>query len=154
MNFEVSDFDVPHSFSASTNRAFDPIGVRDIYDAQFDRNNQRLTQEEVRQIIDAPPPPPQETRAERLTREENARRESAFEEKKFYNLSLKEIAFRASEVFQDILDDLLDYEIRDGFRGLLKPFIAGDRLVYLGIWVMVIGLFVMLIRSTESYDLL
>lgn len=154
MNYTVSDSDIPQSFTASVDRPFDPIGKRDLYNAQFDRNNQRLTQEEIRQLLDAPPSSPEPTRAEKMTKEANTKTMAEFESLKFYNLSIKEILFRTSDVVHMIIDDLLDFDPRDGIRGFLDIFTKGDRLVYMGLITMIVGLFVLLIRTTESYDVL
>lgn len=151
MNLSVGEQDIPKSFTASVDRPFDPIGKRDIYNAQFSRNNQRLTDEQVRQLQDqAPVENTNESRIDRLSREANQEAMVDFEKMKFYNMSLKDIAYRTSDVVQEIMDDILTFDIRDGVRGMLDVFIKEDRLVYLGLIIIVVGIVIALVRTTDA----
>jgi len=151
MNVTVSEEDIPKSFTASVDRPFDPIGKRDIYNAQFDRNNQRLSDEQVRQLWDNPPTESKEpTRIQKLSDEANKKRTQNFEKMKFYNMSLKQLGFRTSDTVHEIIDDVLTFDPRDGPRGFIDIFVKEDRLVYIGLIILVLGILIALVHTTDG----
>lgn len=143
--------DIPSSFTASVDRPFEPIGVRELTTQLFDRNNQRLTDEQIQEIITNPQPPndPDE-RIKRLSAEANAESQAEFQEEKIYNLSFREIANRTTNTVHNILDDLVNFNPADGVRGFIHIFTISDRLMYVGIIVIAFTLLIMLLKSGEG----
>lgn len=139
--------EIPKSFTESPERPFEMVGVRDQYLKEFDRNNQRLTEEQVQQLANEPTITRDTSRIDNMTKEANETSQQAFEERKLYNLSMKEIAFRLSDTWHDIIDGLLHFDTSDGFRGFIDVFIREDRLIYIGITLMIFSIASMLIRS-------
>ena len=141
---------IPKSFTASVDRPFEPIGVRDLLSKQFDRNNQRLTDEQVQAIINNPQPPkdPNE-RIKGMSDGANVDALAEYEEEKVYNLSVRELARRTTNTVHDILDDLVNFNPQDGVRGFIQIFIQSDRLMYVGGIVIVFALLVMLMKTGD-----
>ena len=143
--------DIPKSFTASVDRPFEPIGVRELTTQLFDRNNQRLTDEQVKQIINNPQPPKDPNqRIKTMSDEAKVEALAEFEEEKVYNLSLRELARKTTNTVHDILDDLVNFNPADGFRGFIQIFIQSDRLMYIGGIIVVFTLLVMLMRMGDS----
>jgi hypothetical protein len=142
---------IPSSFTASVDRPFEPVSVRELSSQTFDRNNQRLSDEQVQNLINNPQMQPDpEERVKRLSAEANAEAVAEFEEEKIYNLSMKELAQRTTTTVHDILDDLVNFNPRDGVRGFIQIFVQSDRLMYIGIIVIVFALLVMLMKSGDK----
>lgn len=143
--------DIPSSFTASVDRPFEPVGVRELTSELFKRDNQRLTDEQVKQLIANPQIQTNaNSRIEKLSATANADAQSEFEEEKIYNLSLRQLASRTTTTVHDILDDLVTFNRADGVRGFLQIFIQGDRLMYVGLIVIVFVFLVMLMKSGDS----
>ena len=144
---KMSENGIPTSFTASVDRPFEPIGVRELTQELTGRNNERLTEEQVRELITNPPQRrnPNE-RIERLTNEANAEIAAEFEQEKIYNLSLRDLAARFTNTMHDILDDLVNFDIRDGARGFIQIFIQSDRLMYVGMLIIVLTILLMLFK--------
>lgn len=148
MSQSVQEESIPSSFTTSVDRPFEPVGIRDLTDQLFDRNNQRLTDEQVQQIINNPQPGPDPNeRINRLSDEANADAAAEFESEKIYNLSLKQVATRTTKTVHDILDDLVTFNTADGVRGFIQIFIQSDRLMYVGIIIIVVTLLIMILKS-------
>jgi chromatin segregation and condensation protein Rec8/ScpA/Scc1 (kleisin family) len=146
----IDDTSIPNSFTNSVDRPFDPIGVRWLHEQEMQsgRNNERLSDEQVKALIENPEIT-QSTRLEDLTSEENARREREAEEIKIYNLSIKDIAHRTSDTVHDIMDDMLTYNNDDGWRGFLHIFTKSDRLMYIGILIIIFTVLLLLIKTSD-----
>ncbi len=146
----TSDSSIPSSFTPSVDRPFEPIGVRtsNLDEIQAGRSNERLTDEQVKALI-ANPQLTQSTRLQDLSRSANAARAAEDEEIKIYNLSVKDIAYRTSDTVHNIMDDVLDYNTQDGVQGMLTIFTRGDRLIYIGILVIVFTIIMLLIKTTD-----
>lgn len=146
----IEDEAIPRSFTASVDRPFDPIGVRELTTQLFDRNNQRLTDEQVQALVNNPQAPrdPNE-RVKGMSDEANAEALAEFEEEKVYNLSMRELARRTTNTVHDILDDLVNFNPADGVRGFIQIFIQSDRLMYVGGIIIVFSLLVMLMRTGD-----
>ena len=143
----VADNDIPKSFTTSPDRPFEMVGVRDQYLKMFDRNNQRLTEEEVVELANQPLFSKNTERLTKLSEAANIKRKQEFQQQKFYKMSLEDLAYRLSDTWADVIDDLLTFDTSDGVRGFLEIFIVSDRLVYLGITLFVFTLLVLMIRS-------
>lgn len=141
---------IPSSFTASVDRPFDPVGVAwsSEDDIRAGRNNQRLNEEQVRQLI-ANPIIKKNTRMQDMTDEANRQAESESESVKIYNMSIKDIATRTSDAVHNIMDEMLEYESQDGLRGVLHIFTRSDRLIYVGILVILFTIIVLLIKTTD-----
>lgn len=146
----IEDTSIPHSFTPSVDRPFEPIGVRSSHEEEMEtgRNNERLTDEQVKALI-ANPEITISTRLQDLTDKENTRRETETEEIKIYNLSVKDIAYRTSDAVHDIMDDMLSYNSNDGWRGFLHIFTKSDRLMYIGILVLIFTILLLLIKTSD-----
>jgi len=142
--------DIPKSFTASVDRPFEPIGVRELTTQLYDRNNQRLSDEQVQAIIDNPQPPkdPNE-RIKKMSDQANVAALAEFEEEKVYNLSLRGLARRTTNTVHDILDDLVNFNPADGVRGFIQIFIQSDRLMYIGGLIIIFTLLVMLMKTGD-----
>jgi hypothetical protein len=143
----VANEDVPKSFTTSPDRPFEMVGVRDQYLKLFDRNNQRLTEEEVVELANQPLFSKNTERLTTLSDEANVKRKQEYNQTKFYKMSLEDLAYRVSDTWSDVLDDTLTFDTSDGIRGFLEIFIVSDRLVYLGITLFIFTILVLMIRS-------
>lgn len=142
---------IPQSFTASVDRPFEPLGVRTLISQLYDRNDQRLTDAQIAELLTNPQPTANpNARIEQLTEEANADAAIESESQKIYNLSPSDLATRTTSTVHDILDDLVNYNPQDGIRGFLHIFIQSDRLVYVGIIVIIITLAIMLFRASDS----
>lgn len=147
---QTVETDIPKSFTASVDRPFEPIGVRELTTQLYDRNNQRLTDEQVQAIIDNPQPPKDPNqRIKNMSDTANAEALAEFEEEKVYNLSIRELARRTTNTVHDILDDLVNFNPSDGIRGFLQIFVQSDRLMYIGGIIIVFTLLVMLMKTGD-----
>lgn len=145
----IEDSSIPSSFTSSVDRPFDPVGVRWLHeqDQIAGRNNERLTDEQVKELIENPKIT-KSTRLTDMTATENALREKEFQEVKIYNLSIKEIAHRTSDTVHEIMDDMLEYNTNDGVRGFIHIFTQSDRLMYMGIIVIAFTIILLLIKTS------
>lgn len=148
-NAIIGDSDIPTSYTTTPERPFEPIGVRDQYFALYDVPNERLTDEQVKELVKKPDFTPDTSRIDKMTKDANETESKDFEERKLYNLSMKEIAYRISDSWHDIIDDALHFDIQDGARGFLEIFLAHDRLVYIGITIMIFTIAAALIQSVN-----
>lgn len=146
----IEDTSIPSSFTPSVDRPFDPVGVRWMHEQEMQagRNNERLSDEQVKQLIENPQIT-QSTRLRDLTDDENQRRMNETEEVKIYNLSMKDLAHRTSNTVHNIMDDVLDYNPDDGVRGFVHIFTRSDRLMYMGILVVVFTIILLLIKTSD-----
>jgi hypothetical protein len=146
----VSDSSIPSSFTPSVDRPFEPIGVRttNLDEINAGRSNERLTDEQVKALI-ANPQLTKSTRLQDMSKEANDARTAEDEDIKIYNLSVKDIAYRTSDTVHNIMDDMLDYNTQDGVRGFLTIFTRADRLIYIGILVIVFTIIMLLIKTTD-----
>lgn len=146
----IEDTSIPSSFTPSVDRPFDPVGVRWMHEQEMQagRNNERLSDEQVKQLIENPEIT-KSTRLQDLTDEENKRRQQETEEIKIYNLSVKDIAQRTSTTVHDIMDDVLDYNPDDGVRGFIHIFTRSDRLMYIGILTILLTIVLLLIKTSD-----
>jgi len=141
---------IPAQYTTSPDRPFDPIGIRDQYVKLQDVPNKTLTDEEVKQMATNPPVNGGADAAKRLATmnaDANQADTKQNEEQKIYNMSVKEIGYKVSDTTHDILDDLLHFDKSDGMRGFLEIFIKGDRMIYVGIIIMMFTIAGLLIRS-------
>ena len=147
MNVTVAETEIPKSFTASTDRPFDMVGKRDQYLKLFDRNNERLTEEQVVELANEPHFKKSTERLAKLSDVANSKRRQEYEHQKFYKMSLQNLAFRVSDSWHDILDDLLYFDTNDGVRGFVNIFTVSDRLVYIGLTLFIFTILVLMIRS-------
>lgn len=151
----MSSTGIPTSFTASVDRPFDPIGVRDLDAQLFDRNNQRLTDAQVEELTSNPPAQvSSQTRLDTLNADANAVSNTQYERQKIYNMGFREIAVRLTNTIHDILDDLVNFNRADGIRGLLQIFTQSDRLMYIGIIVIIITIGIMFFRTGDKVPIL
>ena len=145
----IEDTSIPNSFTPSVERPFEQIGVRSALDEEhsFGRNNERLTDEQVKALIENPQIT-QSTRPQDMTTKENQKRQQENQEIKIYNLSVKQIAYRTSDTVHDIMDDMLQYNTEDGMRGFVHIFTKSDRLMYIGIIIIIFTIILLLIKTT------
>lgn len=66
-------------------------------------------------------------------------------QRRIINLSLIEIATNISTTFINIINDLMDDQIPKDVTGLITIFFQGDRMVYLGIIVLIVALAIYII---------
>mgnify|MGYP000170973917 CR=1 FL=1 len=146
----IDDTSIPSSFTPSVDRPFDPVGVRWLHEQEMQagRNNERLSSEQIKQLIENPTIT-ENTRLRDLTDEENRRRELESDEIKIYNLSVKDIAHRTGDTVHNIMDDMLDFNPDDGVRGFIHIFTRSDRLMYIGILVIIFTVILLLIKTTD-----
>lgn len=142
--------DVPRSFTASIDRPFDPVSVRLLTTQLFDRNNQRLSEAQVQELTLNPPPAPnRDERIKKLSDEANAAAANTYESEKLYNMSVRDIGARLANTVHNILDDLVNYNTADGVEGFISIFTKSDRLMFVGIVVILITLAAILFRSGD-----
>lgn len=142
---------IPTSFTASVDRPFDPIGVRDLTAQLYDRNNQHLTDEQVQAIVQNPQPSVNpRARLEQLNANANADAQINYENQKIYNLSFRDLAVRLTNTIHDILDDLVNFNTADGLRGFIQIFTQSDRLMYAGIIIIIVTVAIMFFRTGDT----
>lgn len=146
-NITVGDPDIPQSYTTSPDRPFEMVGKRDQYLSLFDRNNERLDDEAVKELATKPHFKPNKERLKKLADQANLQRRAEYEQQKFYKMSLEDLAYRTSDAWHDMIDDLLYFDTRDGIRGFLEVFIVSDRLLYIGMTLFVFTILVLMIRS-------
>lgn len=143
--------DIPKSFTPSVDRPFPQVGIRDLNTQLYDRNNQTLTDDQVRALTTNPPAPADPNqRINAMTDAANKKVSSEYESQKIYNMSLSQLAQRTTTTIHDILDDLVNFNAADGIRGFLQIFIQSDRLMYVGIIVLAFTLLMILFKSNDS----
>lgn len=147
MNITVGDQDIPQSYTTSPDRPFEMVGVRDQYLKLFDKNNERLTDEQVKELAKNPHFTTDNSRINTLSSEANTKRKQEYEQQKFYKMSLQDLTYRVSDSWSDILDDVLYFDTSDGIRGFVQIFLNGDRLIYIGITLFIFTILVLMIRS-------
>ena len=148
-NAIIGDSDIPTSYTSSPDRPFEMIGVRDQYLELQNVPNERLNDEQVKELANQPHFKPDSSRIDKMTKEANEKEQQEFEERKFYNLSLKEIGWRISDSWHDIIDDMLHFNFQDGPRGFIEIFLHADRLIYIGVTLMLFTIAALLIQSTN-----
>lgn len=142
--------DVPKSFTASVDRPFDPVSVRLLTTQLFDRNNQRLSDAQVQELTLNPPPAPnRDERINKMSAEANAAAANTYESEKLYNMTVRDIGARLANTVHNILDDLVNYNTADGVEGFISIFTKSDRLMFVGIVVILITLAAILFRSGD-----
>jgi hypothetical protein len=142
--------EIPRSFTASVDRPFDPVSVRLLTSQLFDRNNQRLSEAQVQELTLNPPPAPnRDERINKLSDEANAAAINANEGQKLYNMNLRELGARIANTIHNILDDLVNFNTADGFEGFISIFTKDDRLMFVGMVVILITLAAILFRSGD-----
>lgn len=141
--------DIPKSFTASVDRPFDPVSVRLLTTQLYDRNNQRLSDEQVKAIIDNPQPGNPNARIEKLNADANASAITQATNENVYNLTFKEIGSRLANTVHDILDDLVNFNMADGIRGFINIFTQSDRLIFVGMIIILITIAVMFFRTGD-----
>lgn len=141
---------IPTSFTPSVDRPFDPIGKRtaNLEDNITPRGNERLNDEQIKEIIDNPQITVS-TRLQRLTDAANEARKREMEEEKIYNMSVKDLAYRTSDTVHNILDDIVVYNAEDGMRGFVHIFTKSDRMIYVGIIIIIFTILLLLIKTTD-----
>lgn len=137
--------DIPTTYGQSVDRLFDPIAIREIYDEPYNKDTKRLTDSEIKDLI-RNPTIRKSTRLPELNKIANKESEELSESDKFYNLSLKQIAFKISDTVNNVIDDLLDYDISSGISGFVEIFSKEDRLIYIGIIIMIFSFCVLLMK--------
>lgn len=141
---------IPSSFTTSVDRPFDPEGVRWSNDDDFraGRNNERLNEEQIRELIKNPNIK-RDNRMQKMTKETNQQNAKEAESVKIYNMSILDIATRTSDAVHGIMDEMLNYDSQDGMRGVLHIFARSDRLIYVGILIVIFTILVLLIKTTD-----
>lgn len=141
---------IPSSFTTSVDRPFDPEGVRWSNDDDFraGRNNERLNEEQIRELIKNPNIK-RDNRMQKMTKETNQQNAKEAESVKIYNMSILDIATRTSDAVHGIMDEMLNYDSQDGMRGVLHIFTRSDRLIYVGILIVIFTILVLLIKTTD-----
>jgi hypothetical protein len=141
----ILDSDIPTSYTTSPDRPFESIGVRDQYIDKYNVPNKELTDKERQNMPKDNNP---NERIDKMTNEANEKSEAAFQERKIYNLSIQEIGFRISDTWHDLIDDVTSFNLlRDGYRGIIEIFVKDDRLIYLGITLMIFTIAALFIRA-------
>jgi hypothetical protein len=141
---------IPTTYSASVERPFDPISVRLLTTQLYDRNNERLTEEQVKSIIDNPQPGNPNARIEQLTDDANEEAIKTAKSDIMLNFSFPDMAKRLASTVHDILDDLLNYSFsQQGIQGFIGIFTKGDRLMFIGIIMILITLAVIFFRAGD-----
>ena len=142
---------IPTSFTASVDRPFEMEGVRWAHENEMkmSRGNERLSQEQLKELIENPQIT-ESTRLERLTKQANKEFAQSLQEEKIYNMSLKDLTFRTSDTIHNVIDDLVEFNSDDGVRGFIHIFTKSDRLIYVGIIVIVLTILLLLIKTTDT----
>ena len=154
-NLTISNYEVPRNYGRNIGPPFKPIEVRNIHDdlhESYRRKNKRLTDTEIKELV-LNPNLPKSTRLKDLSQTANEKTTARFHKEKFYNMSFTQIANKISNTVSDVLNDLLKYKLSQGFDDFVQIFGSEDRLIYLGMIIVVFSLIVMLIRTTDTRSL-
>lgn len=133
----------PPSYDNVFGNQFHEIRVRDDYLddlKQYRDQEERLTEDQLNEL----PPLEKSQRLERLMKRAHDTQEIEHTNRKIYNMSLLQIYRKTGKVTTDILDDLLNSR-----KSFLSIFTGGDRLIYVGIVIMLFTLLFILIATSS-----
>lgn len=105
---------------------------------EYINQTQRLTDDQIRALVkqavnrgDAP-----RKRLEKLSLDATIKNALDTERRKFFNISLYDLAYNMSDRFNGIMDDLLTLNKQPNFFSI---FTKSDRLLYIGLFVLLIS---------------
>lgn len=153
---EQKNQEIPSSFDEYIGPPFKPISVREIYDnIQTPNTKKRLTQDQIQAIIQSPNKQllPQLDRLKVLTDKANQKQTEKSIKERFYNLSLRQIVENLIDTVSNVMDDIITFKWSGkpgGFEGIMQIFTKDDRLIYLGIIIMIFSILVIMIRDTDT----
>ena len=151
MSLNYTDLDgIPVKYGQTVDRPFDPVKIREIYDEPYNKNEKRLTDAQIQDLI-RNPTIKKSTRLQDMSKEANQERQNLQESDKFYNLSIKQIGFKVSDTVNNVVDELIEFEPKTGVSGFVEIFAKQDRLIYLGIIIVIFSIAVILMRSSEKF---
>ena len=113
------------------------------------QEQRRLTGDEILEVIQEARNRPRFQsfrRLQELAREENEKKEEEQKRTDVLNMSLKNFWWNTSDRMNGILDDVANFEEQ---KSLYDIFMKGDRLIYLGIVIIVIAFLILLIYMLE-----
>jgi len=149
---EDTNREIPRSFDQYIGPPFKPIHIRELYDKlQTPNKKRRLTDSEVQAIVQNPNKLlPQLNRLNVLSDDANNKLQEKAIIERFYNMNFQQIAENIVKTVANVIDDIITFEWSDeGLEGLIEIFVKDDRLIYLGMVVMIFSILVMLIRETD-----
>ena len=156
---EHQNRDIPQSYDQYIGPPFKPIHIREIYDHVVTPNDRRrLSDEQIQAIVQNPNKEllPQMNRLKVLSDLANEKQQKTSLKERFYNLSLRQIVENMVGSVGDVIDDIITYKWSGdpgGFEGIMQIFTKNDRLIYLGMIVMIFAFLVILIRETDATGL-
>ena len=138
---------IPNTFGREFRVPWYPIRVREIYDTPLQhKDNKWDDEEEMKRLINLPIK--KSTRLEDMSNELNRERFKAAEKSTTSNMSLKDISYKVSDSFTGLIDDLLTFNWKTG--NFTEIFFKEDRLMYIGITIVIFSFIIMLIRTTDT----
>ena len=121
----------------------------------YDRGNtdptkKVLTREEVNELIgnSSTRPLAPESRLSELTQAANLDSESIKKSERIYNMSVNDITKKTANAYVGIINDLTTINIRKPST-VIDIFTKDDRLIYIGISMIIYAIFLMLIRLAD-----
>ncbi len=91
----------------------------------------------------------EEQHLKNISEKTNTLNEITIEDNLFINLSLKEIMSNMSATIITIINELLDPKLKKTLANLITIFFKDDRMIYLGLFVVFIGLGLYIIDITK-----
>ena len=91
----------------------------------------------------------EENSLKHMSQETNESHDTDIKDKLFVNLSLKEIISNMSATIITIINELLDPKLKKTPENLLVIFFQDDRMIYLGLFIVFIGLGLYIIDITK-----
>ncbi len=141
--------EIPRNFDAVIGPPFKPIHMREIWDPKPKNREKRLSEHEVREFINNPTVK-KSTRLRDMSKGATEERIEKHEREKIYNMSVRGIIGKTNQTIVTIINELLDYNPKSGFEGFMNIFMKEDRLIYIGLVIVIFSFIVLLIRTTDK----
>ena len=145
--------EISNRYESTIGPPFKPIPIRQIWDPidPGSVREKRLSEEEVQELIDNPMLE-KSTRLSDMSIEANKEEVELQDSKKIYNMSVKNILTGTSDSVISTIDDLLNYRPSDGLYELINIFAKENRLIYLGILIVIFSLIIIGIRQIDGHQ--
>lgn len=134
--------DVLGSLGSRVGPPFKPIGIRDIYDQQIRSDEERLSDEELRQLLNEPIVP-DHSRLDELSQEAN----KELYTKRIAEFGPKRIVQNIVSTLSSILDDIITYKWSHFPIGILDIFTKDKRLIYLSIFTIIMTIWISILYN-------
>ena len=134
--------EISNRYESTIGPPFKPISIRQIWDPLDPIENmreKRLSDKEIQELTDNPLLK-KSTRLEDMSTKANQKAEQYQDSQKIYNMNIKSILASTSDSVISLINDLLNYKPSYGLQELINIFSKENRLIYLGILIVIFSL--------------